>query len=125
MHAHDFFIDACTDRQGIEGIAERLPKLDIVTPLAVIIKTIDAGNTGTLVVATQSEEVLGVLVFVTEEEGDNLQAALAAIDIITKKQVIRLRWESTVFEKTKEIMVLSMDVATDLEWCLQLYQRGL
>jgi hypothetical protein len=67
VHAKDFFVSASTDGHGTEGITERLPKLDIVTPLAIIIKAIDAGDTGAFMVATQGEEVFRILVLVAEK----------------------------------------------------------
>jgi hypothetical protein len=68
MHAQDFFVDASTDGHRIEDIAERLPKLDVVPPLAIVVEAIDAGDTGTLMVATQGEEVFWILVLVAKEE---------------------------------------------------------
>jgi hypothetical protein len=50
---------------------------------------------------------------------------LAAVHVITEEQVIGLRRESTVFEEAKEVMILSMDIATDLQWCLKLQESRL
>jgi len=114
MHAQDFLIDASTDGHGIEDITECLPKLDVVTTLAIIIEAIDASDAGALMVATQSEEVLRVLVLVAEQEAYCLKAALATVHIIAKEEIVRLRWESTILEEAKEVVVLSVYVATDL-----------
>mmetsp|Transcript_173632 Transcript_173632/g.551213 ORF Transcript_173632/g.551213 Transcript_173632/m.551213 type:complete len:216 (-) Transcript_173632:622-1269(-) len=58
MHADDLFVDQAAHRHAIEDVAELLPELDVVPPLALIIETVDAGDGGALVVAAQQEEIL-------------------------------------------------------------------
>ena len=62
-------------------------------------------------VAPQHEEVLRVLDFVGEQETDSLQGLLAAVDVISKEQVVGFWWETTVFEEPKKVIVLAMDIA--------------
>jgi hypothetical protein len=41
VHAEDFFIHNRRYRQAVKAVRERLPKLDIISPLALVIKTIN------------------------------------------------------------------------------------
>lgn len=66
-------------------------------------------------VAAQNEEVLRILDLVGQEQTDGLEGLLATVDIIAEEKVVGFRRESTVFEKTQEIVVLTVDVTADLE----------
>jgi hypothetical protein len=70
MHGEDLLINDGGNRQAVEAVRERLPKLDVVATLALIVEAIDAVDRGTLVVATKDEEVLGVLDLVCEQQAD-------------------------------------------------------
>lgn len=61
MHGEDLFVDDGGNRQAVEAVRKSLPQLDVVPALALIVETIDTVDGGTLVVAAQDEEVLGVL----------------------------------------------------------------
>ena len=72
VHAEDLLIDEGCNREAIEAVSEGLPELDVVSSLALIIEAIDSVDGGTLMVAPQEEEVLGVLDLVGEEETHRL-----------------------------------------------------
>ena len=76
-------------------------------------------------VATEDEKVLGVLDLVCEQEADDLEGLLAAVDIVAQEEVVGLGGEATVFEQAEQIVVLAVDVTTDLDGCLQLEEDGL
>jgi hypothetical protein len=67
------------------------------------------------VVTAQDEEVFGVLDLVGKKQADSLERLLAAVDVVTKEEVVGLRRETAVFEKTQKVVVLAVDVTTDLE----------
>lgn len=50
---------------------------------------------------------------------------LAAIDVIAQEQVVRLRRKTTIFEETQQVVVLPMNIATDLQRRFQLQEDGL
>ncbi len=79
--------------------------------LTLIVKSVDAVNTGALVVPPQQEEVLRVLDLVGEEEADGLERLLSAINIVAQEEVVRLRREAAVLEQAEEVGVLAVDVA--------------
>lgn len=61
VHGEDLLVNDGCDGQAVEAVRKCLPQLDVVPALALIVETVDAVDRGALVVATQNEEVLGVL----------------------------------------------------------------
>jgi len=70
------------------------------------------------VVTTENEEVLGVLDLVGQEEADGLEGLLATVDVVAEEEVVRFGREAAVFEQAQKIIVLPVDVTTDLDGCL-------
>lgn len=66
-------------------------------------------------VTAQNEEVFGVLDLVGKKQADSLERLLAAVDVVTKEEVVGLGRETAVFEKAQKVVVLAVDVTTDLE----------
>jgi len=66
------------------------------------------------VVAAQDEEVFRVLNFICQKEADGFEGLFSSIDVIAKKQIICLRREPAVFEKSKEVVVLPMNISANL-----------
>lgn len=100
MHGEDLLIDNSCNRQAVEAVREGLPQLDIVSALAFIVEAVNAVDGGALVVATQDEEVLGILDFVGQQQTDGLKRLLATVDVVTEEEVVRLWREAAVLEQT-------------------------
>ena len=115
MHGEDLLVNDGGNGQAVEAVGKCLPQLDVVASLALIVETVDAVDGGTLVVAAQDEEVLGVLDLVGQEKADGLEGLLATVDVVTEEEVVGLRWESTVLEETEEVVVLAVNVTADLD----------
>lgn len=115
VHGEDLFVNNSSDRQAVEAIGECLPQLDIVPSLALIVETIDTVDRGALVVATEDEEVFGILDLICEEQADGLERLLATIDVVAEEEVVSFRGETTVFEETEEIVILAVNVTADLD----------
>jgi hypothetical protein len=102
------------------------------------------------VVAAEHEEVLGIFDLVCEEQADGLEGLLATVYVVAEEEVVGLWWETAILEQAQQIVVLAVDVttdlvgpksalsrcgkppeladcilATDLDWCLELKQNGL
>jgi hypothetical protein len=60
VHCEDFLIDDCCNGQAVEAISERLPQLDIVPPLALVVEAVDTVDGGAFVIAAQDEEIFGI-----------------------------------------------------------------
>jgi hypothetical protein len=118
VHGEDLLVDDSGNRQAVEAIGERLPQLDVVSSLAFVVEPVDAVDAGAFVVATENEEVLGVLDLVCEEQADGFQRLLAAVDIVTEEEVVRFRREATVLEQAQKIVVLSMYITANLDTVL-------
>ena len=72
MHAENFLVDEGGDREAIEDVAKDAPESDRVSTFALIVETVNAIDLSTLVIASQKEEVLGILNFVAEKKANCL-----------------------------------------------------
>lgn len=75
-----------------------------------IVEPVDSVDTSTLMVSPQDKEVLGVLDLVCEQKADSLQGLLAAIYVVSQKEIVRLRREPPILKQSKQIVVLSVDI---------------
>jgi hypothetical protein len=114
VHGEDLLVDDGGNGQAVEAVGERLPQLDVVAALALVIEAVYAVDRRALVVATQDEEVLGVLDLVRQKQANRLEGLLAAIHVVAQEEIVRFWREASVFEQAEEIVVLSMDVPTYL-----------
>jgi hypothetical protein len=110
MHAKNLLVDKSCDGKAVETIGESLPKFNVIAALAFIIESINTINGGALMVSTEEEEVLGVLNLIGQEEANSFQRLLAAVDVISQEEVVSIGWETAIFEKSKEIIILSMNI---------------
>mmetsp|Transcript_118986 Transcript_118986/g.331968 ORF Transcript_118986/g.331968 Transcript_118986/m.331968 type:complete len:275 (+) Transcript_118986:91-915(+) len=114
MHADDLIIYETAHRHASEDIAKHLPHLHAVAPLAFIVEAVDPVDRGTLMITAKQKEVLRKLHLQGQEQCDSFDTLLATVHVIAKEEVIALRWHATVLENPKQVMVLSMQIATDL-----------
>lgn len=61
-------------------------------------------------ISTEEEEILRIFYFVCKQKADCLKALFSTVHIIAKKQIIGLRWESSIFKKSQKITILTMNV---------------
>ena len=111
MHAENFVVDKGCDRHAVEDILKLLPHANGVAALAFVVEAIDAVDLSALVVTAQQEEVFLELDFVCQEQDDGLQRVLSSVDIIAQKEIVGLRREAAILEKTEQVSELSMGVA--------------
>jgi len=114
VHCKNLFVDDGGNRQAVEAIGESLPKLDVIPTLTLVVKAVDAVDRCALMIATKDEKVLRILDFVRKEQADGLERLLATVNIITKEEVVCLWREAAVFEQTKQIVVLAVDITANL-----------
>lgn len=93
MHANNLIINDGATGQAVECVAELLPHFDGEATAALVVETVDSIDSGALVVAAQEEKVLRVFDLVGEEEADDFEGLLAAIDIVTEKEIVGLEKE--------------------------------
>ena len=65
-------------------------------------------------VATQDEEVFGVFDLVSQEQADGLEGLFASIYIIAQEEIVRFGREAAILKQAQKIIVLAVDVATNL-----------
>lgn len=66
MHSEDLLVNDGSNGQAVEAVGERLPQLDIVSALALVVEAVYAVDGCAFVVASQNKEVLRVLDLVCE-----------------------------------------------------------
>jgi hypothetical protein len=82
VHSEDLLVDDSGNGQAVEAVGEGLPELDVISPFALVVESVNAVDRGALVVATEDEEILGVLDLVGKQEADGLERLLATIDVV-------------------------------------------
>lgn len=114
MHGENLLVNNGSNGQAVEAVGKRLPELDVVATLALVVEAIDAVDGGALVVTAEDEEVLGILDLIGEEQADGLEGLLATVDVVTEEEVVGLGGEAAVLEETEKIIVLAVDITADL-----------
>ena len=71
------------------------------------------------VIAAQQKEILRILDLVGEQQADSFKTLLAAIDVVAEEEIVGLRGESAVLEQTEKIVILTVNVAANLQRRLQ------
>jgi hypothetical protein len=114
VHGKDLLIDDGGNGQAVEAVGKRLPQLDVVSTLALVVEAIDAVDGRALVVTPQDEKVLGILDLVGKEQADSLKGLLASVYVVTQEKVVGLRREAAVFKEAEQVVILPVDIAADL-----------
>mmetsp|Transcript_76524 Transcript_76524/g.211821 ORF Transcript_76524/g.211821 Transcript_76524/m.211821 type:complete len:353 (-) Transcript_76524:157-1215(-) len=120
VHAKDLLVHDGRDGQAVEAVGVRLPELDVVAPLALVVEAVYPVDARALVVPAQDEKVLGVLDLVRQQQADGLQALLPAVHIVAQEEIVCVGREAAVLKQAQQVVVLSVDVAADLDRRLEL-----
>ena len=67
MHSENFLVNDGGDGKAVETVGESFPELDVVPPLALIVKSIYAIDGSALMIASQDEEVLRIFDLVCQK----------------------------------------------------------
>lgn len=67
--------------------------------LTLVVEAVDAVDGGTLVVAPEQEEVLGVFDLVGQQQADGLQGLLPPVHVVAQEQVVCLWGKAAVLEE--------------------------
>ena len=62
-------------------------------------------------VASQNKEVLRILNLVRQKQADSLETLLSTIYVVAQEEIIGSRREAAILEETKEVIVLTVDIA--------------
>jgi hypothetical protein len=125
VHCEDLLVNDGSNRKAVEAVRKCLPKLDVVSTLALVVEAVDTVDGSTLVVSAENEEVFGVLDLVGEEEADGLERLLTSVDVVAEEKVVGLGGETAVLKQAQQIVVLTVDIAADLDGSLKLKEDGL
>jgi hypothetical protein len=111
VHAENLVVNEGRNRHAVKHILELLPNPDAEAALALVIKAINAVDLPALVISTQQEKVLFVLQLVGKQQNNRLEALFAAVNVITKEEIVCIGRESSIFEQSEKINELSMHIA--------------
>ena len=99
VHTEDLVVDHSADREHIEAEAKLFPDLNVVSSLALIIKSIHSIDRLALVVASQKIEMLGVLDLVGQQKDDGLDALLSSVNVVSyEEELLVTRGETSYVE---------------------------
>ena len=73
VHREDLLINDRRNWQAVEAVRERLPQLDVVASLTLIVEPVDTVDGGALVVPAQDEKVFWVLDLVRKKQADGFE----------------------------------------------------
>mmetsp|Transcript_14683 Transcript_14683/g.32425 ORF Transcript_14683/g.32425 Transcript_14683/m.32425 type:complete len:340 (-) Transcript_14683:469-1488(-) len=82
VDADDLVVDDGGAGQTVKDVAELLPHFDGVATATLVVETVDAANTGALVVSAQQEEILRIFHLVGEEKVGHLQRLFPAVHVV-------------------------------------------
>ena len=74
-------------------------------------------------ISSQKEEIFWVFDFVGQQEADGLQWLLSSVHIVSQKEIIGFWRESTIFEKSQKIIVLSVYISANFDRGFE-FQQG-
>lgn len=101
VHCEDFLVNDGCNGQAVEAVCERLPQFDVVPSFALIVETVDSVDGRALVIASQDEEVLGVLDFICQQKADGFKGLFTSVNVVSQEQVIGFGWEASILEKSQ------------------------
>jgi len=78
--------------------------------LTFVVKSVDAVDAGTLVIATQHEEVLRVLDLVRKQQTYCFEGLLPTVNVVTEEQVITFWRKAAVLEQPQQVVILAVDI---------------
>jgi hypothetical protein len=114
----------------VEAVVERLPERELVSPLDFVEESVYTSDSLALVVTAKDDDLLWESYLQGEKQADDLTALLAAVHVIAEEQVLEIATQDLLlllllvlichfFEHMKQVAVLSVDVAKDLNRCLE------
>ena len=76
-------------------------------------------------VPTEDEEILWILDLVRKKQADGFKRLFASVNIVPKEEVVRFGWKPSVLEEAEKVVILAMDITTDLQQAKHYVSIGL
>jgi hypothetical protein len=73
VHAEYLVVDEGCNRHAVEHVLEFFPDADAISPLALVVESVDSVNLAALMVSAEQEKVLFEFHFVGEEQYHSLK----------------------------------------------------
>eukprot|EP00401_Gymnodinium_catenatum_P017940 CAMPEP_0117606598 /NCGR_PEP_ID=MMETSP0784-20121206/79793_1 /TAXON_ID=39447 /ORGANISM="" /LENGTH=264 /DNA_ID=CAMNT_0005409681 /DNA_START=21 /DNA_END=816 /DNA_ORIENTATION=+ len=112
VHANDLIFNDGRHRQVVEGVRKDFPHVGAaVRTHALVEEAVDLRDLPALVVPAEERNALFVAHLVQEHQRDGLHRVVAAVDVVTEENVIRLGQRSAYAVQLFEVEELPVDVA--------------
>jgi hypothetical protein len=98
VHAENLFFDQGRYWQTIKCVGKDFPQFNGIPALALIVKAIDAIDSGRFVISPEDEKVFRVLNFVGEQKTNGFKRLLAPIDVVSQEEIVGFRGKASVFQ---------------------------
>lgn len=119
MDAENLALDDSADSKVVENLRAIFPWVGIsILSNGFIVETVDGSDLSSLVVASEQGDVSWVLHLQAKEELESFNGVESSIDEITHEDVSSIWNLTTLVEKLKKIVELTVDISTDGYWSL-------
>ena len=61
-------------------------------------------------IPSEQEKIFWILYLITEEKANSFDRLFTAIDVISQEEIVGFRRETSIFENSQEVVILSMDI---------------
>mmetsp|Transcript_57065 Transcript_57065/g.165560 ORF Transcript_57065/g.165560 Transcript_57065/m.165560 type:complete len:278 (-) Transcript_57065:84-917(-) len=125
VNGEELLVDDGRERQRVEALHDRFVHGAVVLELALLAEIEERGHLPRLVVAPQHVNVSWPRDLERKEEDDHLHRERPSVDVVAKKEVLRVLGVRTELHDARDVEVLTVNVADDVDRVLQLQQVGL
>ena len=66
-------------------------------------------------ISTQNKEILWILDLIGQKQANSFKRLFASVDVVPKEKVICFGGESAVFKEAEKVIILAMNITTDLQ----------
>lgn len=90
-----------SEREAVEEALEGVVQLQTVAGGALLAEASGVVHVAGLVVASQEEHVVGIENLVAHQEADDLDATVAAVDVVSEEQIVVVHWVSANVQQSR------------------------
>jgi hypothetical protein len=117
VNAEYFSFNHCSNPKVVKHIIAILPWICVsILPDSLIIESINCSNLSCLVIASEQRDMRWVLDFETHQQLESLHWVVPSVHKVTHEDVTCVRNFPSFAKKLKQIVELTMDIATYCDW---------
>lgn len=93
--------------------------------LTLLVETIDSSDGSGFVISSENAHFSRVFYFERKQQTNCFDSLSPSINVVTQEQIAGFRRKASILEESQHVIILSMNVATDLYWCAYFQQHRL